>query len=946
MKRFVRTIAAFACAVFVCMCASPSFAQGEVSSITGLVIAQKNALAISGATVILARGGTRVSTTQTDASGRFTFSNVVPGIYDVTIGARGFAPTSSTGVVVSGGSTVTLNSALAAAQTSVSNLRMIGRVSAASRSALASATTITQSLSAANLVSTGQIRVVDQLKTLPGVTVITSSAPGDDARVNLRGFGATETAALVDGHPAGPLGVLNPGSGFNFAQVPIFGLSSVDITYGSGAQGLFGSDTIGGAINLSLLNPTATPQFNFEQQVGGFKHTSTGFSTTGTLQKLGYAFAAGVNGEEGNFNNAQVAQTGRPNNLQSTSVSPPGACTASGNDVSPCNLAANTYAVSQNTRNSALVAKLRYDFSGATSLQGSAFTGGHLADSTGNGDNDFLPYDSRLAKIVASTPTCVTSAGGPGYPVITANNPVTGAITKSCYTGQQYAAATSGPQGGGAGRSRSSSMRDYDLKLTTHAGLNNITAEAYTNNYWFSKNSAQTGGIDAAGNYLGTPDYTDFYNTKGYLLADDIALGNNSFGFGYSLVNQLQSGNQLVSTGTNAAGFQTFGFVPDFPSAYFSEGSGFIRDDYEFNKSVSLFTNAWLRRQSVTQKTTFDPRASLLIRPTSSDVLRLSYGRSDGPPSPNLKSVGQVFEPDPGASLTTVSCGNGLNALPTTAGNPSLTSESANDFEAGFGHRFKADSNIQVTAYVTSVANQLIKGLEPLPQYGVGNVTFSATALQKYLTALIAQNCLVPGSTIADAYRFLGVPTTFNVGHELARGIEISGRERINPIAYLDYGYYIESTQQSGIPDAILKANPTTTNGGQVLNIPLHQATISVDVAPGPWEFRLDTYYTEQNNPLARPSYWNSNLFLSHSFNHGKTVLTIGGTNVFNNAAQYYGYIGQGTYARLNQFYTNPAYSTYAPAATATQEFVNGEYTAERFGLTPAQFTLTFSQRI
>jgi outer membrane receptor for ferrienterochelin and colicin len=84
---------------------------------------------------------------------------------------------------------------------------------------LASATTITQSLDITDLIRTGQLRVADQLRTLPALNFSTSSSPGDDATVNLRGFGSTETATLLDGHPVGPLGVLNPAGDRGFMEV-------------------------------------------------------------------------------------------------------------------------------------------------------------------------------------------------------------------------------------------------------------------------------------------------------------------------------------------------------------------------------------------------------------------------------------------------------------------------------------------------------------------------------------------------------------------------------------------------------------------------------------------------------------------------------------------------------------------------------------------------------
>jgi hypothetical protein len=121
--------------------------------------------------------------------------------------------------------------------------------------------------------------------------------------------------------------------------------------------------------------------------------------------------------------------------------------------------------------------------------------------------------------------------------------------------------------------------------------------------------------------------------------------------------------------------------------------------------------------------------------------------------------------------------------------------------------------------------------------------------------------------------------------------------------------------------------NPTVINGGQLYGIPLHQGTFSLDVAPGPWEFRIDNYYVGGNNSYNRGGYWHSNAFVSRSFNHGKTLLTLGGTNIFNNAVETYGYLGYGLIPASNSF--NPGLQ---PAT-------------ELFGLAPAQLTLTLQQK-
>jgi outer membrane receptor protein involved in Fe transport len=915
----IRALAAMLCAAIILLTETPSIAQTTSATITGLVIDQRTALPVSGATVSVTQDRAQIASTSTDGSGRYSISGITPGVYAIKIIATGYSPSASNGNVVLAGSN-TLNAGLSLTSNSKADTDVIGRVSSNSNS-LSAATTISQQFSQQSMTQVGEIRTADALKTLPATNMSTSSSVGDDVSINLRGFGPSETAALLDGHPVGPQGV--GGSAFNFALGPAFGLSSVDVTYGSGAQGLYGNDTIGGAVNFITISPTAKPQFTFQQQVGGFGLTSTGITGTGTVGKIGYAFAAGRLGEYGDFYPFQSPQTARPDNVSPNSVNPPGVC--SGNtdyeqansltDVSQCNRGVNTYGVSQNTYQAIGLGKLTYAISPATNIFGTAYTAVQWSDSTGNGDNDDIPFSTRLATIQSGSPNCTTSGGAAGYTVIT--NPTTTVPATSCYTAQQYAATTSGPDGGGAGRQRATNLRDYTFGGTTTAGIHNITLSGFIDSYQYWKDSSASLGLDANGDTLGEA-FADYDNTLGFVASDDFMLGRNDIGFGFSTWHQLQTGT-LVGFGIGA--------TPDVPTAYFGEWSYFLRDAYTISKEASFFLNAWMKHSSVSNKTTFDPRATLQLRPTKNDVVQFTYGRSDGAPSPSLKLEGPVIAEAPGPSLTSVNCG-GFNDV-ASAGNPDLQPESANDFEVGVGHRFKDDSNIQVNAYVTKVTNQLFSASQPLLAYGINNVTFQPNALDQYLTRLQSQ-CPGQNITMASLPQYLSISTTFNASQALARGLEFSGRQRIAKIAYIDYGYYIESSMQVGIDDNILLNNPTVVNGAQLPGIPLHTANIALDVAPGPWELRVEDHYIGNNNPIDRPAYWYTNAFISRSFGKN-TLVTLGGTNIFNNAVSYYGFIGLGT---------TPIVNPVASAAGITAS------PSEEFGIAPAQLTLTVQEKI
>ena len=551
----MRAISVFALFVFLVLTAGPSLADSgppaagsaaTSATISGLVLDANNALPIVGADVVLHQGNVTVLQTTTDANGRYSFT-AAPGLYRVTIRAKGYGVSETSDVAVLAGTATELNATLRASVSNTqSSLTTIGRTTTSART-LSAATTISRQITGAAVTDIGQIRVGDQIGTLPGVNFSTSSSVGDDASIDLRGFGSDETAALLDGHPVGPLGVGS--GGFNFSLGPAYGLSEIDVTYGSGAQGLFGSDTIGGAVNFVTIDPTATPHYSLQQQIGGFGTLGTGLTATGTLDKVGYAFALGRLGEYGDFYPHVVAQSARPNNVSGDSVHPSGACAGGTKvvpafpdafDVSACNLGVNTYNVSQNTEQSVGLAKIDYALSPVTHFKVTTYGAVQWSDSTGNGDNDFLPYATRLAQIQSGPSNCKTGANAAGYQVVT--NPLAGTV--ACYSAAQFALATSGPDGGGQDRQRSTTMRDYNFAFTTKVGPTDLTVSAFDNNYQFWKDSSLAGGTTASGDGLGTPTYANYYNTQGYLVSDELTTGRNYAGFGYTLYHQLQDGNE------------------------------------------------------------------------------------------------------------------------------------------------------------------------------------------------------------------------------------------------------------------------------------------------------------------------------------------------------------------------------------------------------------------
>jgi outer membrane receptor protein involved in Fe transport len=902
--------------------------------IEGSIVTQDNGLPIGGAKVDLYRGNVHVVSTTTNGDGRYLFTDEVPDVYRIVISDVGFQTTEISDIVAVSGETADFSTALLRAGSAQSSgaLREIGATSASARgNTLASTTTIQYNLNPDQLQAQGFFKAADALGQVPGVNI--SGSPhsvGDDTSIDIRGLGPGEVRPLLDGHPVGPIGVDSPDY-YDYANSPYFLLSNIGVTLGSGASGLYGVDVIGGTIDFQTLNPTTKPHGELYQALGNEDLAQTEIKTTGSFGKFGYALGHTVEGTTGDFAPQQIVQGARPNNSLNLTDAVPGSsplvgqCTGS-NDLTSCNTALNTYSVSGNYRVQNDLGKLKYDFNDKTSLTLTAYDGNQLSDSTGNGDNDDIPYDTRLAEIQANPGNC---NGGKGYTVITNSNP------NACYTAQQYAAASSGPYGGGQDRNRGTSLQDYHARFSTLVGNNQISLDYFDSYYDFRKNSNEASGLDPTGTYfIGGGTYQDEYLTHGFLASDDIAGRNNDFGFGYFVEHQREYGNNLSAGNYDPT--QGPIVLPSFvPQSELGSGdfSYFIRDQYIPSSLLGFYLNAWQRYSNVTEKATFDPRLSVVLKPTHHDVVRLTAGRADGDPSVSIKQGGLSGFGNP--SSLNPSC-TLLNSV-ASSGDPNLQPESSNDYEVGYGHRFWSDTAINAVGYVSEVRNQFFSGIAPLSSIP-GGTTNSLIDLPGYAQK-IGQACGV-NLTATTVIPYLGVSQTYNAASGLFRGIELTGRLRATPQFYLDGEYDIQSAQQTGISATNLAANPFIINNAQIYEIPVHKANLTADYNNlHGFEAQLEGYYVGDNNTLNRPAYTFFNGFVSKTLEHNLTA-SVGITNVFNQDVQLYGYFGHQLFAPENQYATN--------SANSIQQAVNfGNSTAlEELGLSPRVVTVSVNLKI
>jgi hypothetical protein len=876
--------------------AAPAVAN---TTISGTITDGSSGLPVAAATVVLVRGTENVATTVTDQAGRYRFANEGPGIYHLTISRSGSDTSTSGDIAVTPEETmlvvdVTVNGTTAGTRTS-QTLKTIGQVTASARSGLQKSSTVSRDVSPQELYRENWSNVADGIGQLPGVNIAGhSSSIGDDESFSLRGFSPSESETLLDGHPIGPIGT--GGATYNFSASPFLVLKNVQVTFGAGALGLYGTDATGGTVDLQTIDPTYRPQFQFTQGIGSQGKLTTAAQATGTIGRLGYAFAGGVQGTYGDFRPGIITQTG-----------------LLGSDISPGNIAANTYSVSGAYTLRNALGKLVYTIAPGTVASFTVYNASSRDDKSGVGDNDFEPSGDIFNNQAVDGPTGMC----PGQVELTVDN----AGTVKCFSPQQAAQLTSGPAGGGPDPFQTITDQDYHGRLVTNVLGQTIAVDGYINTYNLNYNRNHA-SQNAAGIFTGG-FREELYKTNGFTISDDIVHGNNDFGFGYSTQHQVFTGNDF-DTGTLQ--------IVQRPERPLGTDNIYLRDTFTPAPFATIYTNLYYKLLSTTGGDTVDPRVTLQLRPTNNDVVRIIAGKTDGEPaaalaSNNFNQTPSNLNPQSRCKTFVGYTGADPNAVSTrplnvgTLGATNLNQETATDYQLTFGHSFSDGSTVQIGGYVDHTSNLLASTTVPVPTGVV-----PAALLQAYY-ARIRQFC---GSTYVGSINDLAFTQAYNgTTSGLFRGIELTGRVYANRNVFFDFTYDLQHAQTFGYTDAQLQSNPTAINGGQVNGIPLTKGSLGIeyDDKRG-FNARVDAYYFGNNNAYNRPSYTFENASLAYDFKKTGTSLIFGVNNVGNTAYQQYGYINAGLPVPVNQ-YGGP-----------------GDALTEEFGLTPRTFLFSLSQKV
>ncbi len=133
-----------------------------------------------------------------------------------------------------------------------------------------------------------QVRVIsDVLRDVPGLAVSRSGSTGGFTQLRIRGAEADHTLVLIDG-----IEVNNPsGSGFDFANLVNRGTTRIEVLRGP-QSALYGSDTIGGVVNVITERPSPGVRV-FGLVEGGSSGTGNGVFGVSAANQEFYLSASG-----------------------------------------------------------------------------------------------------------------------------------------------------------------------------------------------------------------------------------------------------------------------------------------------------------------------------------------------------------------------------------------------------------------------------------------------------------------------------------------------------------------------------------------------------------------------------------------------------------------------------------------------------------------------------
>ena len=128
----------------------------------------------------------------------------------------------------------------------------------------------------------------DTLQEVPGINVVQSGGPGSVSSVFIRGANSNHTKVLIDSIEANDPST--PNDGFDFGQALTGGLARIEVLRGPQSS-LYGSDALGGVINIITREGHGALRLDATVEGGSFNTFNQSAAVSGSEQRLSYAFS-------------------------------------------------------------------------------------------------------------------------------------------------------------------------------------------------------------------------------------------------------------------------------------------------------------------------------------------------------------------------------------------------------------------------------------------------------------------------------------------------------------------------------------------------------------------------------------------------------------------------------------------------------------------------------
>ena len=144
-------------------------------------------------------------------------------------------------------------------------------------------------LTADEIQALGSNYLIDSIATLPGVTVNQNGSFGGVATVRIRGASSEQTLVVIDGVVVND--PTSPGGGYDFSRIDPSNIEQIEVLRGPQST-LWGTDAMGGVINIITKNTKKGSNKNLFSQIGSFNTLRGGAEFNKATDKYNYRLAA------------------------------------------------------------------------------------------------------------------------------------------------------------------------------------------------------------------------------------------------------------------------------------------------------------------------------------------------------------------------------------------------------------------------------------------------------------------------------------------------------------------------------------------------------------------------------------------------------------------------------------------------------------------------------